>query len=817
MALRQARKPGCTGILMLALIRTGLPASDDGGGLPAPALKIDGQLAVEKILGQSMQIFIQGKPGRSPVLFADPFEGPTFAFGQHLPLGFSPYMVTIPLPPLGPSGEMVLNLTLPNTPAFEDLHIHLLAGLVDPFAKNAIDFSNGASFWTIPQPVAGADQSAMVGQAVVLDGSRTMTSDGIIGTAKPGYSVAWSWLQRPGSSNAKIKNPYVPYATFVPDSPGEYVARLTVGAGGTTYVSETSIHAYRILTAPYQDGQVIPVDSFSLSGSVDGPAIQSVTLNGQSVGAVESLAGVSWDSYPMTITENEVSKELHFRITHADGTTANHHITMFRGTAKDIDGTELNAFSVRVDDSAIHEVAALAEAEVEKIDLKQVLVDDLGPQEVTDTTLFSATFQFTNVVYNHDLHIGLDGTAAGLEVTCVVDDLTAWFHVGGKVAGIPYNLSGNVHKGPATLHGYLVGFAQGGHLALDLQDLGVTKSNFNFDLNGFLGTIAQLNLVQDAIRKAIENAMKTEIDEALAPAVSGVLNTFLLKGNLQTFLGVDVEIEAPITGVVHDDHGIGIRLGGIATVGSAHPGAPAITKFRGSTSAAPDFGSLTPGGLQYEAAISISDDIVNQVLAAAVLAGAVEGDLSVLIPGVQLPIPLDTDQLDQIFPESGFNRFPSGTPVSVYVHATVPPVLHVTPTASGDAKAVVNNLQITFSVNTAYGPIPMVTISVSGSAQAGFEISETGEVEVDVGSLFLGASVLRTYPGSSPELIDNTVAVLDGLLALVSEQTEGRFVLPSLDAFGVGITPVEAAPIGGGQHHLGLFGDLAIDISGLFD
>jgi PKD domain len=82
------------------------------------------------------------------------------------------------------------------------------------------------SFSDVP-PVAnaGLSQSAVVGESVTLNGSKSTDTDG-----EP-LTYQWSVVSAPSGSKATISNPTAEIASFVPDLPGTYVVQLIVNDG----------------------------------------------------------------------------------------------------------------------------------------------------------------------------------------------------------------------------------------------------------------------------------------------------------------------------------------------------------------------------------------------------------------------------------------------------------------------------------------------------------------------------------------------------------------------------------------------------------
>jgi hypothetical protein len=81
-----------------------------------------------------------------------------------------------------------------------------------------------------PVANAGADQTAVTGTAVVLNGSGSTDVDG------DALTYSWSIVSRPAGSLAEIVDPSMVLAGFTPDLPGDYLLELVVDDG---FVSST--------------------------------------------------------------------------------------------------------------------------------------------------------------------------------------------------------------------------------------------------------------------------------------------------------------------------------------------------------------------------------------------------------------------------------------------------------------------------------------------------------------------------------------------------------------------------------------------------
>lgn len=85
-----------------------------------------------------------------------------------------------------------------------------------------------------PVANAGADRTALTGQAVVLDGSGSSDADGDV------LSYQWSLIAQPENSTASLTGAETVNPSFVPDQAGIYVAQLIVNDGAVESGPDTA-------------------------------------------------------------------------------------------------------------------------------------------------------------------------------------------------------------------------------------------------------------------------------------------------------------------------------------------------------------------------------------------------------------------------------------------------------------------------------------------------------------------------------------------------------------------------------------------------
>ena len=111
----------------------------------AAELSINGIEHASTDLGTSVDFVITGAPGAPVTLFVDVDPGPTDAFGQSLPLGFTQSLLVVSLGAMPATGELAFPANVPLSEPLAGLEVFLLALVQDSNAPQGLDFSNGAS------------------------------------------------------------------------------------------------------------------------------------------------------------------------------------------------------------------------------------------------------------------------------------------------------------------------------------------------------------------------------------------------------------------------------------------------------------------------------------------------------------------------------------------------------------------------------------------------------------------------------------------------------------------------------------------------
>ena len=776
----------------------------------ASDLDVGGEVAAEVAIGSPTLITLSGASGKPALLLLDVSPGPTTVFGESVALGFTPFTTIVAQGLTDLGGSFAIPAVVPDDPALAGATAYLVGVLLDDADPNGKDFSNGASL-TVTLPVgAGATQSTLVDRPVVLDGSGSTNA---LGNLPTGTSLLWEMIASPPGSSPSLQLASTLYPILTPDLPGDYVIRATLTGTLASYTAETTVHAFELSLTGLADGSFVSGASTFVSGGISGPGLASASLNGV---ALALDGNGNFGPVSEALPAGGVHHGLLFEMVHTDGTLTRERRTLQQGNPGFLFLPSVETLSAQIEATDLDEIAVNAEAILATSDLEGVLLA-LPPQQVANTegpfgiTLFSATIDFTGMSHGA-IDLDMSPSAGGIIGNVTIQDVRADFNVFGEIVEVDYNLDGYITTDPTVISATLVGSASGGQIDVAVTNIVVDRQNFDFELTGFVGTVAELFVIEDSVKQDVENTIAGFVADDLGPAVEELLNGFVIAGNLFETLDVDVDVAAPITGVVHSNHGVSVRLNGQAGVGSSEPGAPFINSYRATPTPAPVFGSLTPGGQPYGSALSLADDFVNQVLAASTGAGLLDGDLTSLIPSKgKVPVSLVVDELAQLFPGGGFDKFPEGVEALLDAHGTVPLVLEITPGGAGQGRLIMSNLEVEFLVPTPAGDLPLLRVAVDGTADVDMGIGPDLTLSAEVVGSSLTFTALRPFPGADPAVIDVNVGFLEVVLNFAIPEIVaalGGIPLPSLEAQGLGLIPSEVGVVG---DHIVFWGDLQTD------
>jgi len=706
------------------------------------------------------------------------------------------------------AGSWSLTYPSPQDPALAGADIYFGALVLDPADPNGLDVSGGAALHIVPPVGAGADQGALVGRPVVLDGSSAAQVDGSI---PPGASLWWDFVGGPAGSTAALSNPDQVFASFTPDLPGDYELRLTVTHGGVTTEDTALVHAWDLqLTTPIE-GRYFPAGQTSLTGVVAGPAPASFTIDGTpvSLGPFGTFGPVQVDFDPAADFDHVL-----LELTHADGAVVRRRDSVALGQPAWISFGADSSAVAHLDTLGLSELAQGVEQDLESQDLS-VYVTDIPPTQIANEeglwgfTIFSATVDMTGMSWNPDMSLVLPPTPAGVDGTAYLSNVTVYFDVWGEILEVGYSLDGDSTSSGVDISALLTLSTAGGELDVQVSSVTVNLSGFSFNLNGFLGSVAELFIIESWVKDQVVDTMESEIGGTIGPLMVEMLQAFDFSLDLGPELGLDAVVDVDFSNAVHSAHGVTLDLDAGVSVTTPAPGAPLVDLYPSTPAAPVDFGPLTPTGQTYGGSLAASDDFLNLILAGLTRAGLLEGDLTDLFAeaggGGAGTVPT-TEVLAVLFPGAGFQHFPAGTEVDLVAHGVLPPRIVETPAGPGMASLEVAGLQVSLEVPTPGGAVPVLLLALDGSADLDLGIEPDGTLAAYLLSSDFTPTVLAGFPGSNiPTLQAGSDFLVMMLLPQLTEAL-GSIPVPSLDQEGLTLTTDEVGLMGSG--FLGFWGGM---------
>ena len=773
----------------------------------ASDLELSGVTDLTLPYGDSFAIEVTAGPGLGTLVYLDEGPGPVSAFGEVLPLDLSPNLKLLTAGVTDGAGQWALTWPTPQDPGLSGFDVYFGALVLDPSDPNGLDPSNGAVLRLVPPVGAGADQGALVGRAVVLDGSDAATVDGQV---PAGTTLLWEFVTGPAGSTASLETPDQVFASFTPDLPGDYVVRLTSTNGGATAQATTTVHAWDLtLTTPLA-GSYQPAGQVTLAGVLTGPAPASFTVDGTPV-----TLGPFGSFGPLQVTFDGAADFDHvlFEVTHPDGTQARRRDTVALAQPAWVAFGADDSAVAHLDGLGLATLAQGVEQDLESQDLS-VYVTAIPPTQVANDeglfgfTIFSATVDMTGMTWNPDMSLVLAPTPAGVDGVATLASVKVTFDVWGEILEIPYSLTGDSTSNGVDISALLTLTTSGGDLDVQVSGVTVNLSGFGFNLNGFLGSLAELFLIESWVKDQVVDVMEQEVGDQIGPILVEMLQAFDFSLDLGPELGLDAVVDVDFANAAHSSHGVTLDLDAGVTVGIPAPGAPSVSLYPSTPAAPVNFSPLTPTGQTYGGSLAASDDFLNLILAGLTEAGLLEGDLTDLFSatgGGAGSVPT-TEVLAVLFPGAGFQLFPAGTEVDLAAHGVLPPRITETPGGPGLARLELAGLEVSLGVPTAAGSVPVLLLALDGEADLNLVVEPDGTLAATLLDSTFGPTVLAGFPGSN---VASLQAGSDFLVALLLPQlTEalGTIPVPSLDQEGVTLTTDEVGLMGGG--FLGFWGGM---------
>ena len=608
----------------------------------------------------------------------------------------------------------------------------------------------------------------------------------------------------------------------MPDLPGKYDLTAHVDAFGQSFAAQTVVRVWSITTTPFVDGDVVGLGPISVSGTIEGPNLLQLPLPPVHLLPVPVVFVDNTPVYvnpagqfgPVDVDFGQTGLDpidgLELRVTHPQGATAIDRLTFIRGNPGVApEDTNDAAVTAQFGSAAFEQIALAMEQLLEGEDLLEPIVGLSKSPAYTEqgplgNNVFRMNVRVVDTSYDPDIELLIDagsqvGSSGGLRGTLRLYDLRVDLDIWGNVLSVPFSRDGIIRSDPArfTVTTDIVVVLDQLEAPVDSKLVDLQVFSFTIVPAGFIGSAAQLQAGQNAIRNWLEDKLEDEIGQRLRNAFEASLNALTVEQSLTPY---DTDLSLGIQSVDKLPGGLAIHLSSEAVTNTPGTGAPSVPFYRSTWSGPPSPIDLSGG---FDTAMAFSDDFACQLLAASTEAGLLEKTIPSIAPGGSLG--LTAGDLHFVMPLAGFGAFGANEPVILRLHATVPTVLIMTPTGAGHAEFVNRNVQLSFDIDTSYGPVTVLRTSLDESKPVLVSVVADGTLDVTALSPDQTVSVLQAFPGSPLAFVPSGVLGVASFL----DQPDillGNLVMPSLVA--LELIPGDVGVGGPALEHLITYGNL---------
>jgi hypothetical protein len=482
---------------------------------------------------------------------------------------------------------------------------------------------------------------------------------------------------------------------------------------------------------------------------------------------------------------------------------------LLNGEYNDLNAYLADAVHARINESAINQIVVAINNELNQIDLYQLLQEQ-NPifHEQYDDPLFGfpiveVTVNVTSADYDQ-INLAMDPTVWNIDVDGAVTNVNVgldaaidWF----KDATGMRATTGSVHADSITVHARLFITVVGdGEIHSELTEFNVAINGFSWGIDGFP------DFFTDLFTDTIRNALQSQIEAQLKQIIEQYMTEFL--GALD--LSVDIppfSVDLPPAYFEPAEDGIWMYMNGRFMTTEVDPEAPSmIGTYATPQSVRIQLPATIPGsGAPYGVGLAVSDDFLNQALAAVVRSGMLNLTLDGTIDIGGEPLELTAGTLALFIP--GFSVLGADTPVTLRLVPTLPPIAQ--PGEAGGAVAIdMMDYRLTFSVDWQGVPTDVLSVGMDATFTGVPSVSEDGRfLTISLSEPTVDMRMRMTRIEADENDIEEMVGMLFQLALPLIGDSLGNIPMPVFEGFV--LTPIEFGWVGPDADYLGIFADFA--------
>ena len=736
-----------------------------------PMISFNGEAHASVPINSLMELRITGTPNTQFFSFFNINSGPTEILGMNVPMSFDQNLLIGHLGAIFPlNGEVIVPIPIAATPAIEGIKFFGFVLTFDAGLPNGIGLSNGADVTFTRAPSAGADSAGLLGDEVTLDGSGNLTP----GPLPTGFALSWSILNGPAGHSASLNGADTAFPELDADVAGSYEVEVSILApgttGGSTDTAMFDIHELDI--SSHQQGEFSTADPLNVQATLNGPGAAGFEAVG--------LAAAMGNQVMTSVAASDPLTQVLFKVVASNNQILGRGLTVLNNVGEALGTPSMDSLVAELRQPVLDDLEVALETAFAGVNLSGPLAG-IPPIPVANVpgpfgiTLFSADITPTAFSYDPAVDIELSLVAGALHMTLTLNNILLTFDIDGLLFSAPYNDTGNLAITSTVVDFDVVTTVMGGTYTTTTanETAALTGTSLTFVAGVIPSNFATTLLT--SVEPVIETTVATTIAGAIPAVVDGALNVLPQQVDLSTS-GIDVLLDLIPGGVDFSAGGLTLRFDAGAQSITTSPAAAPLLGYFSTPSPVPAFGPSVPGTMTpYGLALSLSDDFINQILAAAMEAGALELALNGTIDVQGIPVVTEAGSFDLIFPNLGFDLFDPTAAVTLAVHPTVAPVVTIGGGGPDHLTLHLSDLIIDVRVEAAPGHVvSVVRFGVNGDSGLNIGIDPMlNTLNVTAGQVTADAYAVSTLPGrdATPILTGLTQllpAVIPGLLTGLS-------------------------------------------------